>query len=58
MARNGRLVVPVGSRYEQQLIVLEKGPSGLVEHNLGPVRFVPLIGEGAWQEDKDERSEL
>jgi len=54
LTKNGRLVVPVGSRYEQQLIVLEKGPSGLIEHNLGPVRFVPLIGEGAWQEDHDQ----
>jgi protein-L-isoaspartate(D-aspartate) O-methyltransferase len=55
ISKNGRLVVPVGSRYEQQLIVLEKGPGGLLEHNLGPVRFVPLIGEGAWEEDADER---
>jgi protein-L-isoaspartate(D-aspartate) O-methyltransferase len=54
MSKNGRLVVPVGSRYEQQLIALEKGPTGLVEHNLGPVRFVPLIGEGAWQDEGDE----
>lgn len=55
MTKNGRLVVPVGSRYEQQLIVLEKGPGGLVEHNLGPVRFVPLIGEGAWEEETNGR---
>ncbi|MFI5269198.1 MAG: protein-L-isoaspartate(D-aspartate) O-methyltransferase [Chloroflexota bacterium] len=53
LQRNGRLVVPVGSRQEQQLVVLEKGPGGLVEHNLGPVRFVPLIGEGAWGEERD-----
>ena len=47
----GRLVVPVGPRHEQQLTVVEKGPGGLAEHSLGPVRFVPLIGEGAWTED-------
>ncbi|HVA24817.1 MAG TPA: protein-L-isoaspartate(D-aspartate) O-methyltransferase, partial [Chloroflexota bacterium] len=35
LKKNGRLVVPVGSRREQQLVVLEKGPGGLVEHNLG-----------------------
>ena len=51
LARPGRLVAPVGSRWEQQLIVLEKGQGGLVERSLGPVRFVPLIGEGAWSED-------
>lgn len=50
LSRGGRLVVPVGSKVEQQLIVLEKGESGLVEHNLGTVRFVPLVGEGAWDE--------
>ncbi|HEY8695796.1 MAG TPA: protein-L-isoaspartate(D-aspartate) O-methyltransferase [Chloroflexota bacterium] len=55
LERNGRLVAPVGSRYEQRLIVLEKGPGGLVEHNLGAVRFVPLIGEGAWDESADDR---
>lgn len=55
LARQGRLVVPVGSRYEQQLIVVEKGAGGLVEHNLGAVRFVPLIGEGAWSEDSTEQ---
>lgn len=55
LQRNGRLVVPVGSRHEQQLVVLEKGPGGLAEHNLGAVRFVPLIGEGAWDENPDEQ---
>ena len=54
LARDGLMVVPVGSRYEQQLVVLEKGPGGLVERNLGAVRFVPLIGEGAWAENPDE----
>lgn len=51
LTKDGRMVVPVGTRYEQQLVVLEKGPSGLTEHDIGPVRFVPLIGEGAWGEE-------
>jgi len=54
LKRGGRMVVPVGSRYEQRLVVLQKGPGGLEEHNLGPVRFVPLIGEGAWGDDAGE----
>jgi protein-L-isoaspartate(D-aspartate) O-methyltransferase len=54
LRRDGRLVVPVGPRHEQQLVVVEKGPGGLVEHNLGAVRFVPLIGEGAWAEEPDQ----
>jgi len=54
LARNGKLVVPVGPRHEQQLVVIEKGASGIVERSLGPVRFVPLIGEGAWQEEEPQ----
>jgi len=45
----GRLVAPVGSLTEQQLLVAEKhsdGPLKLIE--LGSVRFVPLIGKGGW----------
>jgi len=48
----GRLVAPVGSRSEQQLMAIEKGPHGLIEHSLGAVRFVPLIGEGAWSDEE------
>jgi protein-L-isoaspartate(D-aspartate) O-methyltransferase len=54
LARDGLMVVPVGTRQEQQLIVLHKGPGGLVEHNVGPVRFVPLIGQGAWSDEGED----
>ena len=47
----GRLVVPVGSPFEQDLIKVVKHESGLVSTNLGPCRFVPLIGEGGWQRE-------
>ena len=47
----GRLVVPVGSPFEQDLIKVVKRKSGLVSTNLGPCRFVPLIGEGGWQRE-------
>jgi protein-L-isoaspartate(D-aspartate) O-methyltransferase len=47
----GRLVVPVGPRTEQQLLVLDKGPNGLREHSLGAVRFVPLVGQGGFPEE-------
>jgi protein-L-isoaspartate(D-aspartate) O-methyltransferase len=48
LSEGGRLVIPVGSRYEQDLLQLTKLPSGLVRRNLGACRFVPLIGEGGW----------
>lgn len=50
----GRLVIPVGSRYEQDLLQLTKRSSGIVSRNLGGCRFVPLVGEGAWADDGDQ----
>ena len=41
----GRLVVPVGGRWEQLLDVVVRSPDGpLVAHTV-PCRFVPLVGE-------------
>jgi protein-L-isoaspartate(D-aspartate) O-methyltransferase len=43
----GRLVVPVGSSaWDQTLWVVERTQEGETSTNLGPVRFVPLTGEG------------
>ncbi len=47
----GRLVIPVGSRFEQDLMKVVKLKAGVASTNLGACRFVPLIGEGGWQED-------
>ncbi len=47
----GRLVVPVGSRYEQELYKITKGRDKNVVQSLGGCRFVPLIGEDAWEEE-------
>ncbi len=44
----GRLVIPVGSRDLQELVRIIKTPQGAVRHNLGPCRFVPLLGKSAW----------
>lgn len=48
LAAGGRLVIPVGSRFEQQLIKVTKGKAGVTTESLGGCRFVPLKGEGAW----------
>jgi protein-L-isoaspartate(D-aspartate) O-methyltransferase len=45
-----RIVIPIGRADEQQLIVYERTVDGLREIDLGPVRFVPLIGKEGWQE--------
>ncbi len=50
LALGGRLVIPVGSRYEQSLLKVTKQEKGIFTENLGACRFVPLIGEGAWEE--------
>lgn len=51
LADGGRLVIPVGSRYEQELLLVIKRGERLVTKDLGPCRFVPLVGEDAWSED-------
>jgi protein-L-isoaspartate(D-aspartate) O-methyltransferase len=49
LAIGGRLVIPVGSRWEQELLKLTRGEYRNTILKLGPVRFVPLIGKDAWE---------
>lgn len=44
----GRLVIPVGDREQQTLTVALRTPAGTDIEEYEPVRFVPLIGSGAW----------
>jgi protein-L-isoaspartate(D-aspartate) O-methyltransferase len=44
----GRLVIPAGSRWQQDLLKITKRRKGNRMENLGGCYFVPLIGEGAW----------
>jgi protein-L-isoaspartate(D-aspartate) O-methyltransferase len=48
LAVGGRLVIPVGSREEQQLVRVVRTAQGLRQDRLGPVRFVPLVGQDGW----------
>lgn len=41
----GRMVIPVGERFAQQLYLLEKKNGQLKESATLPVRFVPMLGE-------------
>lgn len=50
LAEEGRLLIPIGSRYAQDLILLVKSGSKVVKKNLGGCAFVPLIGEHGWEE--------
>lgn len=50
LARGGRLVIPVGSEIDQQLIIITKNEEGeLLREPSVPCRFVPLIGRQGWQ---------
>ena len=51
LAIGGRLVIPVGSRYIQELYKITKGRKKNMVENLGGCRFVSLIGKGAWDKE-------
>jgi len=51
MAVGGRMVIPVGTPFEQDLIKVVRHKKGIESSNLGPCRFVPLIGEGGWRKE-------
>jgi len=50
LAVNGRLVIPIGSRYVQELYKITKRRRKNIVQNLGGCRFVSLIGKDAWEE--------
>ena len=50
LAIGGRLVIPVGSRYDQELHLIIKHQNDIEVINLGGCRFVPLVGKDAWEE--------
>ncbi len=50
LALGGRLVIPVGSRWEQDLLKVTRRKKGNKVESLGGCRFVPLVGKGAWEE--------
>ncbi|MBW2739558.1 MAG: protein-L-isoaspartate(D-aspartate) O-methyltransferase [Deltaproteobacteria bacterium] len=46
----GRMVLPVGDQYSQDLIRLYKDDEGIHKTSLGGCRFVKLIGEHGWRD--------
>jgi protein-L-isoaspartate(D-aspartate) O-methyltransferase len=50
MAIGGRMVIPVGSRYVQELYKITRHRTKNTVQNLGGCRFVSLIGRDAWEE--------
>jgi protein-L-isoaspartate(D-aspartate) O-methyltransferase len=50
LADGGRLVGPVGSRYDQVLVRLRRYGDKWKRETLGPVIFVPLVGQYGWRD--------
>ena len=45
----GRLVIPVGSREDQDLLLVERSFTGCTTRTVTGCRFVPLIGRHGWK---------
>jgi protein-L-isoaspartate(D-aspartate) O-methyltransferase len=50
LAFGGRMVIPVGSRYIQELYQITKTKQRNMIRDLGGCTFVPLIGNQAWED--------
>src|SRR5919199_3801947 len=48
LADGGRLLIPIGDRDEQTLTLLTRRGNDLQRRDIGPARFVPLIGKHGW----------
>lgn len=46
----GRMVIPVGNQYAQELVKLVRDEKGIHQTNLGGCRFVKLVGEHGWRD--------
>jgi protein-L-isoaspartate(D-aspartate) O-methyltransferase len=52
LAPGGRLVVPVGTRRDQWLEIVERAPDGARRSRTVPCRFVPLLGAAGFDEHR------
>ena len=50
LADGGRMVIPIGDRFSQELIKVTRKKEQYREENLGGCRFVDLIGAHGWKE--------
>ena len=50
LAEGGRLIIPVGNKFSQELIKITKKRGRYIQKNLGGCRFVDLIGVHGWKD--------
>jgi protein-L-isoaspartate(D-aspartate) O-methyltransferase len=48
LAEGGRMVLPVGPKSSQEMLLITRENGEVVSTTLGPCAFVPLIGEEGW----------
>lgn len=48
LAIGGRMIIPIGEREEQMLTMVTRDANGFERRDIGPVRFVPLLGTHGW----------
>jgi protein-L-isoaspartate(D-aspartate) O-methyltransferase len=48
LSEGGRLLIPLGGREEQMLTLVTRRGESLERRDIGPARFVPLIGTFGW----------
>jgi protein-L-isoaspartate(D-aspartate) O-methyltransferase len=51
LAEGGRLVIPVGTSYQQDVVILSRSGARFTERRGDACVFVPLVGRGAWREE-------
>jgi protein-L-isoaspartate(D-aspartate) O-methyltransferase len=51
LAEGGRLLIPIGDREEQRLVVADRKNGHIEIRETAPVRFVPLLGSHGWRAD-------
>jgi protein-L-isoaspartate(D-aspartate) O-methyltransferase len=51
LADKGKMAIPVGGRFQQELIMVEKDKRGIIKKNCGGCIFVPLIGKDGYEND-------
>lgn len=58
LADGGRLLVPVGDREIQELMLYVRRGDRIETRKVAPVRFVPLIGTHGWDREGDTEEKL
>ncbi len=45
LAEGGRMIIPVGGKFVQELVLFQKKDNKLIEQEISSVRFVPMVDE-------------